>query len=884
MAPQAAAAAVASSRPPKPIRTGSSNSGLVVIDHADESAEEKKVDTTENGDSKSTHSQGSRGTLRMYLEQRRASFTHQEHNFLAQLCDYGNEIEVSLALGKLCDPLLFFQDDDLEAEQQAPRPRQRAFSEREESSGSLPLRHVFVGRETSVGSLESSLHRSDSQDPLNNSGVLRTGVPEVFSSSDPTGIKSAARQNEFRSSISLGSLGSDQRRLMLEQRRESQRNLFNPLWNAHNSGLSFRGVASSVVAARRVTRSFVPPSAVPRTRTKLASGKETVFRASFGRTPSNSESSRRLMKAAGESRINIFRDRGSSVNNLSMDNTSPRRFLASRGLVMAARAAAASVSSSTAMSPRLGHVSESSVRYRRFSTTLEAEGGSPKPSLRRQLSESAGRSRSVTFSNDLPTIRALAETIQDDASLDEAFGEPPIPPRDQSPPARTTSNSSSPSIHLAHSVHSTPTLPSLRHAHSIRSNSVNSIPSIHYAHPVRSDSVFSSASEMPSERNSSDWNKSFRSLESVESDLVPAGTTVDTNIDSVIDGRDCSEAAGSQRKAEAVKDKAVPSIPSKVEIPNEHHDLSVLDGAPRLEVTGRGSQTQVLRDEDRMDQLEIEQKPFLSRPVLIRLASRNKYQGEGVELAEFGSEFVSQLHRRSPIGSQPSLEYIGSSYADDLSTVVTSHSFDESISYERISSIFRLRDIARSLSAEDVRAGVLVGGSRYIQRESSSVRDISRISMDDTKSWSLDEDDEIESDSFDPWKVLDDEYEGGGGGTVSFRILGTSGDDAKAHPHVLSPPLMESLQAFLPYQKSGESFWLKFSLVRDGSSLSTFLRLARGATHTVLAIETIDGEVFGSYTSSVSRRLTLSAPLHSKNHSRKLFLGLQHRFLAIALA
>jgi hypothetical protein len=838
MAPQAAAAAVASSRPPKPIRTGSSNSGLVVIDHVDESAEEKKVDTTENGDNKSTHSQGSRGTLRMYLEQRRASFTHLEHNFLAQLCDYGNEIEVSLALEKLCDPLLFFQDDDLEAEQQAPRPRQRAFSEREESSGSLPLRHVFVGRETSVGSLESSLHRSDSQDPLNNSGVLRTGVPVVFSSSDPTGIKSAARRNEFWSSISLGSLGSDQRRLMLEQRRESQRNLFSPLWNAHNSGLSFRGAASSVVAARRVTRSIVPPSAASRTRTKLATGKETVFRSSFGRTPSNSESSRRLMKAAGESRINIFRDRGSSVNNLSMDNASPRRSLASRGLIMAARAAAASVSPSTAMSPRLGHVSESSVRYRRFSTTLEAEGGSPKPSLRRQLSESAGRSRSVTFSNDLPTIRALAETIQDDASLDEAFGEPPIPPRDQSPPARTTSNSSSPSIHLAHSVHSTPTLPSLRHAHAIRSNSVNSIPSIHYAHPVRSGSVFSSASELPGDGNDSDWNKSFRSLGSVESDLLPEGRTAVDKMDSLMDGRDSSEAAGTERKAEASIDLGVPTIPRKVEIPNKHKDLS--------DTSRPMAQTQVLRDEDRMDQLEIQQKPYLSRPVLIRLASRNKYQGEGVELAEFGSEIPSQLmHQRSPIASQPSLEYIGSSYGDDLSTVVTSHSYDESISYERISSIFRRQDIARSLSAEDGRAGVLVGGPR----EPLSVRDISRISMDDTKSWSL-EDEEIEPDYFDPWKVLDDEYESGG--TVSFHILGTSGDDAQAHPHVLSPPLMESLQAFLPYQKSGESFWLKFSLVRDGLSLSSFLRLARGATYTVLAIETVDGEVFGSYTSCVS--------------------------------
>ena len=43
----------------------------------------------------------------------------------------------------------------------------------------------------------------------------------------------------------------------------------------------------------------------------------------------------------------------------------------------------------------------------------------------------------------------------------------------------------------------------------------------------------------------------------------------------------------------------------------------------------------------------------------------------------------------------------------------------------------------------------------------------------------------------------------------SFRIIGTSADDTSAHPHVLSPPLMDSLTNFLPEVLVGQNFWLK---------------------------------------------------------------------------
>lgn len=108
----------------------------------------------------------------------------------------------------------------------------------------------------------------------------------------------------------------------------------------------------------------------------------------------------------------------------------------------------------------------------------------------------------------------------------------------------------------------------------------------------------------------------------------------------------------------------------------------------------------------------------------------------------------------------------------------------------------------------------------------------------------------------DAWDVLKDPYAVGYGAhdTLPFRIFGTSGNDETAMPHVLSPPLMESLQNFFPFGVSEDNFWLKYSLVRDGASLHTVLQNARGAKYTIIAMETSDGEVFGSFTSEPWRK------------------------------
>jgi hypothetical protein len=89
-----------------------------------------------------------------------------------------------------------------------------------------------------------------------------------------------------------------------------------------------------------------------------------------------------------------------------------------------------------------------------------------------------------------------------------------------------------------------------------------------------------------------------------------------------------------------------------------------------------------------------------------------------------------------------------------------------------------------------------------------------------------------------------------------FKILGTSADDTSCHPHVLSPPLMEGLQLFMPESLHEHHYWLKYSLVRDGPGQMTMLRHCRASQHTVLAIETTDGHVFGSFTSQPWRLIS----------------------------
>lgn len=181
----------------------------------------------------------------------------------------------------------------------------------------------------------------------------------------------------------------------------------------------------------------------------------------------------------------------------------------------------------------------------------------------------------------------------------------------------------------------------------------------------------------------------------------------------------------------------------------------------------------------------------------------------------------------------------------------------KNINFERHSS-----EILRSLSNEDLYSShhlETVGGNQFRKETSSTARVHPGQVNAPSESWDLESSASnvgMAATGANAWGVLEDEYAEGYGAhnTLPFQILGTSANDADCHPHVLSPPLMESLQNFMPPTISESNFWLKYSLVRDGASLPMLLRNIRGTKHTLIAIETVEGEVFGSFTSSPWRK------------------------------
>lgn len=161
-------------------------------------------------------------------------------------------------------------------------------------------------------------------------------------------------------------------------------------------------------------------------------------------------------------------------------------------------------------------------------------------------------------------------------------------------------------------------------------------------------------------------------------------------------------------------------------------------------------------------------------------------------------------------------------------------------------------------------------GSSSICTEGVTVKTDAEVrppDCDEDSSW---EDEDGGAIHFNSWEVLRDEYAQDFGfaynenmqtiaATLSgedfdcqphvFKILGTSVNDVEAQPHVLSPPLMDSLLNFVPESVSMQNYWLKFSLIRDGASLYTLKQYCKAAPYTILAIETTTGDVFGSFTS-----------------------------------
>jgi len=99
-------------------------------------------------------------------------------------------------------------------------------------------------------------------------------------------------------------------------------------------------------------------------------------------------------------------------------------------------------------------------------------------------------------------------------------------------------------------------------------------------------------------------------------------------------------------------------------------------------------------------------------------------------------------------------------------------------------------------------------------------------------------------------KEVEDEEDEESNEDARYNILGTTGKDEECKPHVLSPYMMDALRKHMPFVVSEDNFWLKYSMTRDGASMRMLLKQVRSSARTIIAIETFDGNVFGSFTSS----------------------------------
>jgi len=90
-----------------------------------------------------------------------------------------------------------------------------------------------------------------------------------------------------------------------------------------------------------------------------------------------------------------------------------------------------------------------------------------------------------------------------------------------------------------------------------------------------------------------------------------------------------------------------------------------------------------------------------------------------------------------------------------------------------------------------------------------------------------------------------------------FSILGVSSqeesDDSNDYypdSTILSPSMMDAFRPHLPLSIQEDNFWLKYSMIRDGACMRTLLQKSQSSKRTILVIETMEGDIFGAFTSS----------------------------------
>ena len=419
-------------------------------------------------------------------------------------------------------------------------------------------------------------------------------------------------------------------------------------------------------------------------------------------------------------------------------------------------------------------------------------------------------------------------------------------------PLRQESVSSFPSLHHGNPVRqeSMSSFPSLHHGNPLRQESTSSFPSIHHGKPIRQDSVASSMA--PDATTQDQRTRQFGVTDEMAAawiQLSSSSTTLDA----------------SQTQPSLSDDVEIPSAPTAPTISTALDAGEFVDGATATTADSSTDDASLLTSSSTRQAISglVGSRP---KPVFLRQASNNVYQGEGVEVTELDDRPIEGTLSETdsyyyPYQQDNSVFRTASLFSQNYGSIRTAGSFDD-VSFfstygqqQRTSDVFR--DIRRSLSDDNLSHFVGQDKEFLLQIPASADGTMTDTFVDDMSDDGYSTGWEMESSGrFDAWNILQDEYANGygGAGTLGFKILGTSASDEAAQPHVLSPPLMESLQAFLPQTKSGENFFMKYSMIRDGASLQTLLKRARGIQYSILAVETIDGEVFGSFTGQAWRK------------------------------
>ena len=225
--------------------------------------------------------------------------------------------------------------------------------------------------------------------------------------------------------------------------------------------------------------------------------------------------------------------------------------------------------------------------------------------------------------------------------------------------------------------------------------------------------------------------------------------------------------------------------------------------------------------EDKAENKEADAAPpkqVTRKPVFFRQASGNVYEGEGIEIS---AEIEDDIGDNNEDACEEERK-------DDETEE------DEDIIDETIRSFTAFGEATLTPRGEGFRrASINIYGGKGFE-----------VAEEDLFEEVYDGDDHRFYEDYDPWLFQETDMNGK---RRDFTILGTSHDDLECHPHVLSPVQMDRFQPLLPDIKRGESFWLKYSLVRDGASTISFLKQVRASPYTLLAIETVAGEVFGGF-------------------------------------